>query len=117
MIDQVVNKYNNNYETFVKKIEVTKPNIANNDKKISSNNGSSAQSKSIVNEKKSTDNVEPQMETISDKASVLPRSFLRSLDIIKQEIDPQILKREEEVVNKFRKSRYKTAISIKFLRY
>lgn len=115
LIDQVVNKYNNDYETFVKKIEVTKPNIANNDKKISSNNGSSAQSKSIVNEKKSTDNVEPQMETISDKASVLPRSFLRSLDIIKQEIDPQILRREEEVVNKFRKSRYKTAISIKFL--
>ena len=58
---------------------------------------------------------EPGTETITDKTSVLPRSFMRTLNRIKQEIDPQAEDTEEEVVRKFRKSRNKTAISIRFL--
>ena len=54
-------------------------------------------------------------ETITDKTSVLPRSFMRTINRIKQEIDPQAENTEEEVVKKFRKSRNKTAISIRFL--
>ncbi|MGB5712224.1 MAG: proton extrusion protein PcxA, partial [Waterburya sp.] len=46
---------------------------------------------------------------------VLPRSFMRTLNRIKQEIDPKSEDTEEEVVKKFRKSRNKTAISIRFL--
>lgn len=55
------------------------------------------------------------METVSDKTSVLPRSFLRTIDRIKQEIDPKSSESEQDVLNRFRKSKYKTAISIKFL--
>ncbi|MEM6613536.1 MAG: proton extrusion protein PcxA [Cyanobacteria bacterium P01_C01_bin.72] len=58
---------------------------------------------------------DPNTETIIDKTSVLPRSFLRTLNRIKQEIDPKSEDTEEEVVKKFRKSRNKTAISIRFL--
>ena len=58
---------------------------------------------------------EPNTETITDKTSVLPRSFMRTLNRIRQEIDPKSENTEEEVVRKFRKSRNKTAISIRFL--
>jgi hypothetical protein len=54
-------------------------------------------------------------ETITDKTSVLPRSFMRTLNRIKQEIDPKSEESEEEIVKRFRKSRNKTAISIRFL--
>ena len=57
----------------------------------------------------------PDTETITDKTSVLPRSFMRTLGRIRQEIDPKSEDTEEEVVKKFRKSRNKTAISIRFL--
>ncbi len=56
-----------------------------------------------------------ELETVSDKTDILPRSFLRTLNKIKQEIDPKSAESEEEVIDKYRKSRYKTAISIKFL--
>jgi hypothetical protein len=54
-------------------------------------------------------------ETVTDKTSVLPRSFMRTLNRIKQEIDPKAEDTEEELVRKFRTSRNKTAISIRFL--
>ena len=57
----------------------------------------------------------PNTETITDKTSVLPRSFMRTLNRIRQEIDPKAEDTEEQVVKKFRKSRNKTAISIRFL--
>jgi hypothetical protein len=56
-----------------------------------------------------------ELETVSDKTGILPRSFLRTLNKIKQEIDPKSAESEEEVIDKYRKSRYKTALSIKFL--
>ncbi|NES84077.1 MAG: proton extrusion protein PcxA [Moorea sp. SIO2B7] len=56
-----------------------------------------------------------KIETFSDKTGVLPRSILRTFSRIRQEIDPKSNEAEEEVVQKFRKSRNKTAISIKFL--
>ncbi len=59
--------------------------------------------------------LDPTIETISDKTSVLPRSFLRTLNRIRTEIDPQADNTEEEVLKKFRRSRNKTAISIRFL--
>ncbi len=114
-IDQVINKYNNNYETSVKLIEVKKQNIANNGEKSAPNNGNSVKSPSMAKTNNSSNNLEPNTETISDKTSVLPRSFLRTLDRIKQEIDPEVVQTEKNVINKFRKSRYKTAISVKFL--
>ena len=58
---------------------------------------------------------DPNLETISDKTAVLPRSFLRTIDRIRREIDPQSENTEEQVLKKFRRSRNKTAVSIRFL--
>lgn len=50
----------------------------------------------------------------SKNTAVLPRSFLKTIKKIQQEIDPKSGETEEDVLNKFRRSRYKTAISIRF---
>ncbi|MBR8828195.1 MAG: proton extrusion protein PcxA [Gomphosphaeria aponina SAG 52.96 = DSM 107014] len=55
------------------------------------------------------------VKTVSDQTGVLPRSFLRTINRIKQEIDPKSQETEEEVLRKHRVSKYKTAISIKFI--
>ena len=54
-------------------------------------------------------------DTISNKTGVLPRSFMRTINRIRQEIDPEAENTEEEVIKKFRKSRNKTVISTYFL--
>ncbi|NJL03114.1 MAG: proton extrusion protein PcxA [Spirulinaceae cyanobacterium RM2_2_10] len=54
-------------------------------------------------------------ETITDKTGVLPRSILNTFQRIRREIDPQSQASEQEVLKKFRQSRNRTAISIKFL--
>jgi predicted transcriptional regulator len=52
------------------------------------------------------------VETVSDKTGVLPRSILRTFNRIQSELDP---KAEEEVVKNFRNSKLKTIISLKFI--
>lgn len=49
---------------------------------------------------------------LSDRASVLPRSILRTVDRIRQDLDPNA---EEQVVKNFRSSRGRTTTAIKFL--
>ena len=66
------------------------------------------------NQPSRTANQETNTETISDKTGVLPRSFLRTFNRIKREIDPNSYETEEEVLSRFRSSRNKTAVSIKF---
>jgi hypothetical protein len=52
------------------------------------------------------------VQSVSDKTGVVPRSILRTFSRIQQELDP---KAEEEVVKNFRSSKLKTVISIKFI--
>jgi hypothetical protein len=54
----------------------------------------------------------PDIETVSDKTGVLPRSILRTFSRVQQELDP---KAEEEVIRNFRNSKLKTIISLKFI--
>lgn len=60
------------------------------------------------------DQVSPKnrLESLSDKTGAVPRSIIRTVNRIQKELDP---KAEEEVVQKFRSSRDKTIISIKFI--
>jgi hypothetical protein len=69
---------------------------------------------SSLNHNSNLAQIKPNVESISNKTSVLPRSFLTTLKRIQQEIDPKSGETEEQVLNKFRRSRYKTAVSIKF---
>lgn len=55
------------------------------------------------------------LASASQKTGVLPRSFINTLNRIKQEIDPKSGESEKQVINKYRKSRLRTALSIKFI--
>ncbi len=104
-IDSVVSRYRNvslNQQDNKQTIEISKTRRL----------GSNQSDRAIGSAENSP---EPNTETITDKTSVLPRSFMRTLNRIKQEIDPQAEDTEEEVIKKFRRSRNKTAISIRFL--
>lgn len=61
---------------------------------------------------RSKDDVPSSADALSDQASFLPRSILRTVDRIKQELDPEA---EEEVVKSFRVSRAKTLSALKFV--
>ena len=56
-----------------------------------------------------------KMNSASQKTGVLPRSLLKTITRIRQEIDPQSGETEKKVLNQYRTSRYKTALSIKFI--
>lgn len=98
-IDEIINKYNGVYH------EVQVSGMSSPQNKNTGNNHNKGREENDLE----------KTETVTDKTSVLPRSFLKTLDRIKQEIDPQSSETEKNVVNKFRKSRYKTAVSVKFL--
>ncbi len=78
----------------------------------------------LVNEKKLADtnfnyqgvaegeNAVSDVETISDKTGILPRSILGTFKRIKRDLDPQA---ENDVIKNFRTSKTKTLISIKFI--
>lgn len=95
-IDNISNKYSQPSEIQLKKVTNISP----------------ANQKSGV--KISREEAE-KLETVSDKTSILPRSFLRTLNKIKREIDPESKETEEQILSSFRKSKYKTAVSVKFL--
>ena len=115
-IDAVVNKYQDfslNSET----IEINKTRRLDNSKKDNRLiiNQSDRRLSTEKNPGNYNNNQDPNLETITDKTSVLPRSFMRTINRIRQEIDPKSEDTEEQVIKKFRKSRNKTAISIRFL--
>lgn len=70
------------------------------------------QPKSLQREPIIQNGVITDVETVSDKTGVLPRSILRTFTRIQKELDP---KAEEEVVKNFRNSKLKTIISLKFI--
>lgn len=51
-------------------------------------------------------------ETISDQSSFLPRTILGTFKRVQKELDP---KTEEELLNRFRISKFKTIISLRFI--
>ena len=56
-----------------------------------------------------------RLSSINKNIGVLPRSFVDTLNRLRQEIDPKSEDSEEKVLNKHRKSRLRTALSIKFI--
>lgn len=60
-------------------------------------------------------NRDRELTGISKKSGVLPRSFMNTLNRIKQEINPKAVESEEDVIRRYRTSRQNTAISIKFI--
>ncbi|MDJ0679336.1 MAG: proton extrusion protein PcxA [Xenococcaceae cyanobacterium MO_167.B52] len=108
-IDSITTKYQ---DGFGEDREINLLKQGNNKQISEKNSDDKSQNKKLRAAEKSK---EPSTETIINKTSVLPRSFMRTIDRLKQEIDPQADTTEEAVLRKFRRSRNKTAISIRFL--
>ncbi|ACK67657.1 CemA family protein [Rippkaea orientalis PCC 8801] len=112
-IDEVIAKYKSN---------AIEKNVSNNVAIIAASERNPEVTNSAPSGKKSTKvkdqgvkNKTINFESASQKTGVLPRSFMNTLNKIKQEIDPKSGESEEQVLTKYRKSRYRTALSIKFI--
>ncbi len=111
-IDSVITKYQNESSEDTAANVTEQVNKAQLNGEVADKAQNKSESKELVISKKSQAN---NLETITNKTGVLPRSFMRTINRIKQEIDPQSATTEEEVLRKFRRSRNKTAISVRFL--
>jgi hypothetical protein len=75
-------------------------------------NNSKTQPKSLQKNAVSSEGILTNIETVSDKTGILPRSILRTVNRLQRELDPNA---EEDVVRNFRNSKLKTVISLKFI--
>ncbi|NEP61678.1 MAG: proton extrusion protein PcxA [Symploca sp. SIO2G7] len=114
-IDKILTKYERNklpeYSAALIPIESNQENSLikrDNDNQLTSLQESIDLTKSPKKDKKNTNT----REGILDKTGIIPRTILGTFGRIQQELDP---KAEEDVVQKFRTSKAKTIISIKFL--
>ena len=110
-IDYVIDKYQDNSLEAT----LTTAELESNSEFLGEKKANLLPNKKQTQASKDGKSLDPTIETISDKTSVLPRSFLRTLNRIRKEIDPQADNTEQEVLQKFRLSRNKTAISVRFL--
>jgi hypothetical protein len=114
-IDQVVKRYseqvpeNKSLVPFVQAQE--KPIIQSDINRVYPPE-SDSEPKSLQKDVITKNGVVRDVETVSDKTGVLPRSILRTFSRVQQELDP---KAEEEVIKNFRNSKLKTIISLKFI--
>ncbi|MFN9674403.1 MAG: proton extrusion protein PcxA, partial [Microcystis sp.] len=115
-IDSIIGKYQDNYwqeelQDVPKSLQ--KRNFEQETaKNKNSRNRSFLQAASLEDEEMIKSN---KSQKATEKPGVLPRSFVNTFNRIKQEIDPQAEESEEAVLKRFRNSRYKTAISLKFI--
>lgn len=116
-IDEIIAKYSKKEKTEVSAslipLSQAKDNqIIKSDFNQIITNGTSGQSTSLQKDTIVTNGIITNVDTVSDKTGVLPRSILRTFNRIQEELDP---KAEERVVKNFRNSKRKTIISLKFI--
>ncbi|MEO1093942.1 MAG: proton extrusion protein PcxA [Cyanobacteria bacterium J06638_28] len=115
-VDEVLARYQSAQDSpstvvMVKEPGTTQPQLAstkNREQTVASQEGAIAALPQSTQQEKNGQ----RADALSDRASVLPRSILRTVDRIRQDLDPQA---EEEVVKNFRSSRGRTTIAIRFL--
>jgi CemA family len=116
-IDEITNHYQT--PNINPEVEVENQTVAPGDKinpnQLSSTNNENFSKFRNTSVSQKTNNDNSNLASASKKIGVLPRSFINTLNRIKQEIDPKSGETEEEVLVKYRKSRYRTALSIKFI--
>jgi hypothetical protein len=114
-IDKIIKKYSAPEppsKSLVPLSQVSETQIIQSDINQSLDNSPKSEPKSLQRGVISKDGVVTDIDSITDKTGVLPRSILRTFNRIQQELDPQA---EEEVVKNFRNSKLKTIISLKFI--
>ncbi|MEL4895755.1 proton extrusion protein PcxA [Crocosphaera sp. Alani8] len=115
-IDQVTAKYRHNEIQQIDNSSFILPEEALNGKNNQQKTTETVAKNSNNGQKKSSSPTHDNpLASASQKTGVLPRSFINTLNKIKQEIDPKSGDTEEQVINKYRKSRLRTSLSIKFI--
>lgn len=112
-IDRVISKYTSESidRTDNSLSLIVVPKNSNLDVDSSENNSNDPNQSGLYSSAEKTENRIID-DTISDKAGVLPRSIFKTINRLQKELDPQS---EDEVVKRFRKSKAKTATSIRFI--
>jgi hypothetical protein len=108
-IDTVVNRYKTYSDLTSRESEIV---IKANE---TSTRISSESSKNNQNQLYLEANGKTNLETVSDKTNIVPRSILKTVDKIRKEVSSTSEGTEEEVIKKFRISSNKTKTSIRFL--
>ena len=100
LVDEVLDKYKYTHQenNLLPEIRLSEP---VNHSLIKANNQSYLPTENAID-----------VETVTDKTGVLPRSIGRTINKIKSDFNP---KKEEEVVRKFRSSRAKTKTAVRFV--
>lgn len=117
-IDQVASKYQSRdtQEVYNGSLVLAKESSQDKETQTLDNKSTNQTNSKLSNNNKiSSGQNDSRLESASQKTGVLPRSFINTLNKIKQEIDPKSGESEEQVLNKYRKSRLRTALSIKFI--
>lgn len=86
--------------------------VAQKQQNSAGNSPENKKTQALQTERVSAKGVITNTESFSNKTGVLPRSILRTVNRLQRELDPNA---EEDVVKKFRNSKLKTVISIKFI--
>ena len=115
-IDQVLNRY---------KPETDSPEFLDDNQYIDDDANADVPSESPLamtknsrtsrSDENSTERRDREMTSASEKSGVLPRSFMNTINRIKQEVNPKARDTEEQVLKRYRASRLNTASSIKFI--
>ncbi|HEY9609664.1 proton extrusion protein PcxA [Allocoleopsis sp.] len=114
-IDKIIKKYSAPEplsKSLVPFSQIQERQIIQSDINQPLDNSPKSEPKSLQRGVVSKDGVVTDIDSVTDKTGVLPRSILRTFNRLQQELDP---KAEEEVVKNFRNSKLKTIISLKFI--
>ncbi len=116
-IDEIVTKYSTqekktNSASLVPVSQNQERQILQSDLNQILTDNSPGQPESLRKDIISKNGVINDVDTITDKTGVLPRSILRTFNRLQEELDP---KAEENVVKNFRNSKRKTLMSLKFI--
>ena len=104
-IDEILGRYENRATNPLSPVVVSQPRaiaVTSSDRASLMSDSNSAQSRNANQDKNS----------LVDKTSVLPRSILETVDRIRRDLDPEA---EQQVVQTFRQSKFRTGIAIRFL--
>ncbi|MBE9060670.1 proton extrusion protein PcxA [cf. Phormidesmis sp. LEGE 11477] len=111
LVDEVLERYGQTSLLSLNQLQAT---AANSLSPRSANSPTNQSSSSELSDRKlkNSSKDDTQNEALSRSSSVLPRSILRTVDRIKQDLDPEA---EVEVVRNFRNSKTQTTIAITFV--
>lgn len=112
-IDQVIAKYRPKTRSNAQNTSTSLIVVPKNNNRLERTEAIAAEGLNNENQLFGASQEDPnKFETVVDKTGVLPRSIFSTLNKIQRELDPES---EQEVIKKYRSSKAKTAVSLRFI--